>query len=125
MEDNVLEIATGLKQDIDYMEGVMSDLKHINRGRDRELDYKHNRGKWFTKIRKLFRWTDIKIDTKKETIYVDPHDIGGTTVHIGHNTFKDEDVHLQWAESRSKILDTIIEEYGKVRDVAQQKYDNL
>lgn len=131
MDDTTLERAKELDADIEYFSSIVSDLKHINRGyytkKDGGNEYSDNKGKWFTGIKKLFRWTDITIEKDKRgtRMYVDPHSIGGTTIGLNHRDIQNDDVHLQWAKARDVIFDTIIKETSKVRDVAQAEYDKL
>lgn len=125
MDDNTLERAKELDSDIEYFSSIVGDLKHINRYHNSY--YSSTKNDWYTKIKKLFRWTDIEITKDKNgtRMHVDPHSIGGTTIGLNHRDIRNNNVHLEWAKARHKIFNTIIEEVTKVRDVAQKEYDEL
>lgn len=115
MELMKLEEMNKLKDDLDRIESLVENLKHINSKYDRTHHSSYN---WVDKIKKLFPFTSIKFE--KEDIDIEPGSIGNTK--FSPSMMQIDEIGLEMTKIRSKVLNYLIAELDKLHTKITDKY---
>lgn len=122
-KEKLKKINTAIKEK-EKIESILSDLKHYNSDFHDYADGKEHKEKWWAKARKLFSSLYFVVNNKGEVI-VEPNTVYGNIIWSPSEIGETEEMKLEVAKSRARILDFMIKETESLLDLAEESFNKL
>jgi hypothetical protein len=102
------------------LERVLSDLKHYNNDFHEYADNSSRKNEWWAKARKLFSSLYFEFNEEGD-VSVEPNTVYGRIIWSPSELGETDEMKLEIAKSRARILDFMTEETERLLKLAESK----